>query len=255
MLDIHSHILYGIDDGSKTLENTIEMLGIAILDGTKKIVATPHYNTGYFETPYNKVCEYVDKLNETLLQKDINIEVIAGQEVFLNKFTIKNLENNVIGTIGKSSYMLVEFPLGSIDEDAIALLYELKLRGIRPIVAHPERYRYVIDNYEIINKFIDEECLFQINSGSLTGLYGEKVQKTAEFLVKNGIYNFVGSDAHSIKRRRPEVSRALQIIEKLNKDVYINIEKNSVLMLSDKEVKNNCGKIKNKKSFFTKFKR
>src|SRR5674536_399426 len=123
MLDIHSHILPGLDDGAKTIVNTLEMLSIAISDGTNKIVATPHYCSGYFEIPYDKVCEYVKELNTMLIRKCLDIEVIAGQEVYLDKFTLDNLENNVIGTIGKSSYMLVEFQMNNLNEDDISLMY------------------------------------------------------------------------------------------------------------------------------------
>jgi protein-tyrosine phosphatase len=254
MLDIHSHILPEIDDGAKTIESTIEMLKIAREDGITKIVATPHYYRGYFETPYDKVCEYVKKLNATLTMKGITIEVIAGQEIFLDKWTLENLKNDVIGTIGNSSYMLVEFPMGELDYDALALIYELKLKGIRPIVAHPERYVYVIENYENINKFIDEECLFQINSGSLTGIYGKKVQKTAEMLIENGICNFVGSDAHSQTSRKPQIAKALGIIKNLNSEVYENINKNNELLLNNEIIECSFSKIKNKRGFFGMFK-
>ena len=227
MLDIHNHILPGLDDGAKTIVSTLDMLSIAINDGTKIIVATPHYCTGYFETPYAKVCEYVKELNTMLIRKSLDIEVIAGQEVYLDKFTLDNLENNVIGTIGDTDYMLVEFLMNYFSEDDIALIYELKLKGIKPIVAHPERYEYIIDNNEIINKFIDEKCLFQINSGSLTGVYGKKVKNTAENLIKSGICDFIGSDAHSLGMRKPQIQQAMQIIKKLNNDVYINIDENN----------------------------
>lgn len=255
MLDIHSHILPEFDDGAKTIETTLEMLHEARADGTKKIVATPHYCSGYYEVEYKKVCEYVKKLNEIVRERKIDIEVLPGQEVFLDKYTLRNLRDNVIGTIGSSSYMLVEFPMGSLDYDAIALIYELKLRGIRPIVAHPERYVYVIENHDIINKFIDEHCLFQINSGSLTGVYGKSVQRTAEHLIENGICNFIGSDAHSVNRRRPQTSEAMEIIKKLNRQVYANIKNNNELLLKDEIIEGNINKIKTKKSFLGMFRR
>lgn len=255
MLDIHSHILPGLDDGARTIVSTLEMISIAIKDGTKKIVATPHYCSGYFETPYDKVKQYVKELNLILIRKGLDIEVITGQEVYLDKFTIENLENNVIGTIGDTNYMLVEFPMNVLTEDDLALIYELKLKGIKPIVAHPERYTYVIEKPAIINKFIDEKCLFQINSGSLTGVYGKKVQKTAEFLIRNGICNFVGSDAHSVNKRKPETSEAMEIIKTLNEKVYKNIEKNNQMLLRNEDVECCTLNNKNRKSFFDKFKK
>ena len=255
MLDIHSHILPGLDDGAKTIVSTLEMISIAISDGTKKIIATPHYCTGYAETPYDKVKLYVKELNKMLFRKGLDIEVIAGQEVYLDKFTIENLENNLIGTIGDTNYMLVEFPMNVLPDDDLALIYELKLKGIKPIVAHPERYMYVIENLDIINKFIDEKCLFQINSGSLTGVYGKKVQKTAELLIRNGICNFIGSDAHSVNKRKPETFEAMEIIKDLNNKVYINIEKNNQMLLRNEDIECSTFKIKNKKSIFDIFKR
>lgn len=112
-----------------------------------------------------------------------------------------------IGTLNDSKYMLIEFPMRKFDDNICDIIYELQVRNIIPIIAHPERYKPIIENPIYINKFINEGYLFQMNTGSIEGKFGSDVKKITEVLLENGIYNFIGSDAHDTKNRNTGLSK------------------------------------------------
>lgn len=229
MLDIHCHILYGVDDGPKTLDNTIEMLRIAENDGVSEIIATPHFYWGHYDTPREIINEKVKELNDICKEEDINIKIYSGQEVYLNSKTLDHYEEKIIDTIEGTNYMLVELDPSTLPKGTFDILYELKIKGIIPIIAHPERYRYVMEDVTILNKFIEEKCLFQVTAGSLEGVFGSKIKKIAESIVKHDLCNFIGSDAHGTGMRAPKIYSAVEMInnEKLKERMrsYENFQK------------------------------
>lgn len=249
MIDIHSHVIPGIDDGSKDIDMTIEMLKCAGKNGTDKIIATPHYALGYGEATIDEVKKYVEDINEILLKQDIDIKVYAGQEVYFSENIVNDYIENKIGTLNDSRYMLIEFDMINFEKNMFDMLYELQLRDIVPIIAHPERYRYFINEPTKVNKLIDEGYLFQLNAGSIYGKFGSKVKKTAEIFSKNKIYSFIGSDAHNITSRTTDMTKALEIIEK---NYISEINHNSEKIISNEEIVFRGRKI-TKKSFFSFF--
>lgn len=256
MIDIHSHILPGIDDGSRSKEMTLEMLRQAVKDGTKKIVATPHFCRGYGESTYEEVKELVKDVRKLAKEEEINIDIYHGQEVYYSESMLNDYNEGVIGTINDSKYMLFEFPMTvEPDEEAFNIIYELQLKGLVLILAHPERYKFVINSPEKINRFIDEGILFQLNSGSLEGKFGDKVKKTANILVENGIYNFIGSDAHNDSSRKTGVSNGAMLAAKKNKIYEDLFLKSTEEVLSNLDVCFMGERIKKKKSIFSFFKK
>lgn len=254
MIDIHSHIIPGIDDGAKSIEMTMKMLKAAERDGTKKIIATPHYCIGYGEASIEEVKVKVKNLNDKAKAENIDIEIYSGQEVYFSENMLDNYEKGIIGTLNESRYMLIEFPMRKFDSNIFDVIYELQVKGITPIIAHPERYLPIIEEPILINKFIEEGYLFQLNSGSIEGKFGKKVKKTAELFLKNGIYNFIGSDAHNETKRPVGLSEALKIISQLTdkkEDFFIS---NSEKILSNEELFFLGNKIEKKKSIFSFFK-
>ncbi len=250
MVDIHSHILPGIDDGPKKIEMSLDMIRRTCEEGTKDIVATPHFRRGCFETPYSEVKKIAKYFSELVKAEGLDINIHYGQEVYYSDRIIEDLEEGLIGTIDGSKYMLVEFPMRRIPSEAVDYMYELKLRGITPIIAHPERYSEVIKKPETLNPFIEEGCLFQLNAGSIRGFFGKDVKKAAETLIKNNIYSFIGSDAHNNSSRNTGIKEEYQEVFKKNKELeYIFLE-NSSKLLNDEEIEFKGNIIKKKKGFF-----
>lgn len=249
MIDIHCHILPSVDDGSDSIETSLEMLKIASEDGVKTIFATPHFSYGEFEVPYKEVIKLTENLNNKSSEKGIDVKVIPGQEIFLDNNTLRLYKEEVIGCFLNTNYMLIELPMDHIPKHSLDTIYELKIRGVKPILAHPERYIYVIENPEKLNDFIEEGCLFQINSGSINGIFGKKVKKTAEYLVKNGVCHFVASDAHGIGTRLPTISNSINSLLAINKNINKLIQDNTNFVIENKDISQKPERIKVKKSF------
>ena len=245
MIDMHSHIINGIDDGSKSIEMTINMLKKAEQSGTTDIIATPHFMRGRFEVEYNEVLKKVEELKEISRENNIDINIYAGQEVYYSRKLLEYYNDKIIGTINNSKYMLIELPMLEFNiEEVINTIYELQIRGITPIIAHPERYKPFIKKPSMINALIKEGMLFQLNAGSIAGDFGKDVKKTATKYLEHNIYSFIGSDAHRDKGRDTDMSEALNILEGHKKEEFIN---NGRAILENKDVDFKGTTVKEKK--------
>lgn len=254
MIDLHSHLIWNIDDGSNSKEMTINMLRQAVKSGTRKLVLTPHYLPGYYAEPICKVKERSREVEALLKEEKINLEVYVGQEVYFTTSILENLDEGIIGTINNSRYMLIEFNMKNFSvKEVTETLYELQLKGIVPIIAHPERYHIFIKNPSLINEFINEGYLFQLNSGSLTGDFGKDVKKLAENYINNKIYSFIGSDAHRDEKRNTDMSKGIELLEDMDKEYFRYIKNSGEKLLENEEVKFIGNKIKVKKGFFSLF--
>lgn len=253
MIDIHCHVLPGIDDGSEDLDMSLQMLGIAEENNTTKIIATPHYYRGSYENEFTDILGHVENLNAQIRTRGINVEIFPGQEVFVDKYTLDAYKQGVIHCLNTSKYMLIEFPMDVLPEDAIDIIYELKLLGIKPIVAHPERYLYINGNLMNINKFVEEGCLFQLNTSSIMGLLGSRVKEAAFSLMDNGLCHFIASDAHSTGKRCPNLGLLMKDIKKDYREVYNSVQRNAQCILDNEVIDVRMKKIEKKKGLFSFF--
>ena len=196
MVDVHSHILYGIDDGAKTIDESLNILKKAYSSGITDIVLTPHFiiNSKYSCNNQDKV-KLVNNIKEKLIDEGIDINLYLGNEVYLDS-GISSLINTDISTINGSRYMLIEFPMNRESTIIDDVLYELNKKGIIPVIAHPERYIYYYKNYDFFYDLIDRGCLLQGNVGSLYGIYGIKAKRMIKGLLKRKMITMMGSDVH-----------------------------------------------------------
>lgn len=196
-VDIHSHILYGIDDGSKTLEQSIKILQELKEIGFKKIVLTPHYiiNSKY-QTNNKEKQKILEEIKKNIQQKNIDIELYLGNEVLINDNIYELIEKQEISTINNSKYILIELPLYTTQKNALDIMYELKIKNKTPILAHPERYEFIQKNPKAIEDFINEGIILQANYGSIIGIYGKKAKKTIKKLLKENYISLFGTDIH-----------------------------------------------------------
>jgi len=251
VIDIHSHILPGIDDGSKSMEDTMKMLRLTEEDGVETIVATPHFYRGYYERSYKDVLELVNNVRHSASEENIAVNIVSAQEVFLDRHTVENFKSGKIGCVEGTNYMLVELPMVNVPKNALDIIYELEIRGVHPILAHPERYTYIIDTPSKINEFINEKCLLQINTGSILGIFGKKVKKTAEFLISSGVCSFIASDSHSTGGRCPGISKALEQASRFNKDITGQVLDNCKKMLKNEIIQQPQERIKQRRGIFS----
>ena len=181
----------------------------------------------------------------------IGINLHYGQEVYYSEEIINDYKSGLIGTINNSRYMLIELPMRSFDSDTLEVIYELQVTGIIPILAHPERYRPIIEKPERINKFIKEGFLFQMNAGSIEGEFGSNVKKTAEILLANNIYNFIGSDAHNDTNRCTGIDRGIELAKKKNKTNEALFRESGRRLLNNEDIEFIGEKVKEKKGIFS----
>ena len=191
-IDIHSHILYGIDDGSKTLEESIEIIKQHIEMGFKDIVLTPHYiENSKYETDNKEKTKLLETLKKETKKQKLDINLYLGNEVFVNN--ILEIKKEKISKINNSKYLLIEFPM---NEKPKNILYEIKIQGIIPVIAHPERYSFVQKNPDLVDEWIEEGALLQSNYGSIIGVYGDNAKKTIKKLLKKNKIKALATDIH-----------------------------------------------------------
>ena len=194
-VDIHSHILYGIDDGSKTLEESIEIIKQHIEMGFKEIILTPHYiENSKYETDNKEKKKLLQKLKRELKKQNIDIKLYLGNEVFVNGTIEINKEK--IEKLNNSKYLLIEFPMEKQPKNINNIIYELKIQGITPVIAHPERYTFVQEKPNIVDEWIEEGALLQSNYGSIVGVYGENAKKAVKKLLKKNVISVLATDIH-----------------------------------------------------------
>lgn len=217
MIDIHCHILPGIDDGAPNVEESAEMIKTAAFNKIEAIIATPHFTDfeRIDEFLYNRD-EAIEAFEDMFESLDCRVAVGYGAEVFLNSkvFTAGDLDEL---TLNKSRYMLCEYTLKPFDtERAVIYAEEILDRGFVPIIAHPERYITFARNPEVVNELWDMGCMFQVNASSLAGHGGEEMQDFARELIIRGFADFVATDAHSHRGRN---NRILDKIEEFPESI------------------------------------
>lgn len=225
MYDIHCHVLYGVDDGARNIEDSINICRLLANDGVKAVIATPHYMEGKSQIDSSRLFTHVFLLNLELKVENIDMEVLAGMEVYTNPDLLNLYEQKKIITINYKNYMLIELPQYNILPPYLDdLLFNLQLKGIKPVIAHPERYISVIKDPYIVYSLINKGCIMQVNSGSVEGLFGSTVRKTAYILLKNNMVHVVSSDTHSSYRNISSLKNCYGIIyKKFGKDTAENL--------------------------------
>ncbi len=202
MIDIHSHIIYGIDDGCKTIDESINTIINLKKIGFDKLILTPHYINGSNYNKNNKEKkERLNVLKEELLKRNIDTYLYLGNEIYVNDEIDELVLSKEVTTLNKSRYLLIEFPLYNKVNNVSDYIYELQIKGYKIIIAHPERYEYFKENYKEVDNLYESGVLFQCNYGSLIGKYGKESQKLIEYLLKNNMVTFMSTDIH-----RPESS-------------------------------------------------
>ena len=197
MKDIHSHLLYGIDDGSRSIDESIELLKEMKLHGIDELVFTPHYVEGSNYNCNNKSKNKLfDELKKRVKEENIDIKLYLGNEVFITTKFIKLLNNNEIQTINNSKYLLFEFPLRQVYKNTSEIVSDLTSNGYIPILAHPERYPIFQRHPDMLEEYLRKGILMQCNLTSLFNVYGNKAKTTMKYFLKKKWITFLGSDTH-----------------------------------------------------------
>lgn len=237
MIDLHSHILPNIDDGSKSLEESIAIIKQAVSNGVTDIIVTPHFILG---SSYNKEKSANKKLLADLKKRveaeNLSINLHLGNEIFVDIEMVSLLKKKKIASLNDSRYVLFELPMNNEYKNIKKTLFDLQSVGYIPIIAHPERYRIVKENPQIVEEWQEAGAVFQSNIGSLFGRYGKEAKNTLITLLKHEAVSFIASDIHhSCDTFYEDIPKLKKMLKKMLKEDYVE----ELLELNGKKVLNN----------------
>lgn len=214
---------------------SVAILRLAKENGVTDLILTPHYiQNSRCDYTNEQVKENFETLKQVIKKENIDINIYLGNEVYVDNLDIiSKIKSNEIYTLNDSKYLLIEFPMERIIENVTDIIYEIKMMGLVPIIAHPERCNVFFKDKNLLDNCIDEGALVQLNAGSIIGRYGRDAQKYAIKLLKNHKVDFVATDTHSL--RREEYTKLTKINEELE-NIVGKYEKNKLLVYNARKV-------------------
>lgn len=216
MVDVHCHILPGLDDGPASLDEAVEMCALAWIDGIKTIVATPHMLNGIYQVQPEQILTAVQQLNCACRNKGLDLTVLPGADVYIDKDLPQLLQDQQLMTVAnRGRHLMVELPEETVPEQLASLLFELQLMGVTPVISHPERNFAIQQDIGLLHRLVEAGNLTQITAGALTGQFGSSVQKCSLDIGKAGLAHLLASDAHDPIRRKPQLSQARRVLEQI----------------------------------------
>lgn len=208
MIDLHSHILPGIDDGAPDLAAATEMAELAVADGITTMACTPHISPGVYENDAASIEASVASLSQQLRRSGISLTLVTGADVHVTPDLLEKLQSGAIPTLNGSRYFLLELPHSLAPKWVEELADRILKSEFVPIITHPERSSWIAANFSIIDRLNRAGCLMQITAGALLGDFGRRAKFYAERLVAEDYVDVVASDAHDVKRRPPTLDIA-----------------------------------------------
>lgn len=219
MIDIHSHILYGVDDGAKTINDSIRLIDEMVKQGVTKFILTPHRRKGMFEETVEKIEEHFKILKEAVKNRYKDIELYLGREIYYNEDVVEKIGTGELYSLANSRYVLIEFNYGIHPKDLENAIYNIVTSGKIPVIAHIERYECLEKNIKLIEKLIEHGVKIQVNAESVLKpkLFGDKHKKykqRAKYFLEKDIVDIISSDAHNLDTRKPYMKEAYDVILK-----------------------------------------
>jgi protein-tyrosine phosphatase len=212
MIDIHTHILPGVDDGPVNWLDTLNMARAAVAEGITTLIATPHHANGKYINMAEKVIEHTRRLNERLIAEGIPLTIETGQEIRIHGDLLDAWFRQELLPLADSEYVLIEMPSSRIPMEMNELIHELNIMKLKPIIAHPERNAEIVKHPERLAELIARGAFAQVTTHSLLGGFGRKIEKSAWSLCRSGLIHIVSSDAHHVVRRGFRLREAYDVI-------------------------------------------
>ncbi|WP_411843761.1 tyrosine-protein phosphatase [Salinicoccus sp. HZC-1] len=238
MIDIHNHVLIGVDDGPQSEEEATNLLKQAIENGITDIIVTPHHYSGDFINLKSKIMEKMEEITYIIKKHHLDIKLYPGQEIRINGDLVNELESGVNLPLNQTQYVLVEFSFTEIVSYAENLFFDLQMKGYTPVIAHPERCRPMAKDPNKLYELIEKGAIGQLTAGSVCGALGEGMQETSLKMIEHNLVHVVASDAHHSTMRPFMLKEAYQVIEERLGAEYVEyLNQNAEAILNNKEVK------------------
>jgi protein-tyrosine phosphatase len=210
-IDIHCHILPGLDDGPEEPEESLEMARMAADDGITQIFATPHIMDGVYDNTTETITGALQALRERL---SFDLEILPGADVRVTPEMLVGRDTSHLFPLGSSNYLLVELPTYTLPPNLQNLFFNLKRKGIEPVITHPERHMVLMGSLKKLRELKETGAFVQITAMSITGGFGREVRRSSLAMLEKGLVDFVATDAHDTKRRPPVLSKAYEEVRK-----------------------------------------
>lgn len=238
MVDLHTHFLPAMDDGPATLEEAVAMAAVAVEEGIEAVVVTPHYTPGQYEPTEEEIRAGLALLQQAVAQEGLEIDFYPGMEVHAVEDVVVRLQKGQALTLNRTSYVLLELPFIEFPLMTRHLLFDLALKGYRPILAHVERYRPIQEDPSLLYRWAQGGVLAQVTAGSLLGHYGEPARVCAFRLLEHRLVQFLASDAHDAQRRAPRLRKSLDLAMNLlgEKEARALVETNPSRVLANEAI-------------------
>lgn len=238
MIDIHSHILYGVDDGPKDLTESLELARLAVKEGIKTIIATPHHHNGRYNNRKQDIIDKVQHLNEQLQIETIPLTVLPGQEPRIYGELLDDYKKGDILTLNDGQHFLfIELPSSHVPRYTEQLLYDIQLAGLTPIIVHPERNQEFMERPDLLYQLVKRGALTQITTGSLTGFFGKNIRKFTTQIIDANLTHFMASDAHHVNHRPFFFDEALDFLQKrYGTDIVYYFTENAQFLVNGENV-------------------
>lgn len=237
LIDIHSHILPGIDDGAFTMEDAINMARVAVDEGITKIIATPHHQNRTFINKKQDILKRVTDLNHVLRNEDILLEILPGQETRIYGELLEDFEKGDILTLNHTNYLFIELPSAHVPRYTEQILFDVQLKGLTPIIVHPERNAEFMEYPEKLFTLVKKGTLTQVTTSSLTGHFGKKIQKFSMQLIEANLTHFIASDAHNISTRSFRIRESIAKLDKVfGSQVVLYFQENANLLMQNQAI-------------------
>jgi len=212
MVDLHCHVLPAVDDGAESLEQSLEFCRVALQDGVTTLAATPHQKPGQYENSPEAIRGKVADLRLALQEAAISVEIVEGAEVYLCADLLERVREGKVSTLGGTGrYLLLELPYQQTPLRVEETVFQLKLAGVTPVLAHPERIAYFTADMERVEKLVRLGCLSQITAAALLGGFGERTKEFSFRMLERDLVHVISSDAHDTVHRPPVLSRARDV--------------------------------------------
>lgn len=198
--ELHSHLIFDVDDGVKSIEEALEILQFFSDMGYKKVITTPHIMSDYYKNGPENLLPKLELTKNKLIENNIAIELEVAAEYMIDDGIEKKIEEkNILSFGGENKYVLVELPFMEEPRNFKSVIFSLQIQGFKPVLAHPERYMYYHQKKERYDELHDQGVLLQLNNLSLIGYYSPQILKMSEYIIDRKIHSFLGSDAHSFR--------------------------------------------------------
>lgn len=238
MIDIHSHIIFGLDDGAKTKEDTLRMAKLAVSEGISTIIATPHHRHPMYNNPQNLVEKKLMIVQEILQAAQVPLKVLPGQEIriFGELVNVLKFDADLL-TLNSSKMILIELPSSNIPLYTEKLFYDLLINGYKPVIAHPERNAEIAKYPEKLYQLIKNGAFSQVTAASVSGLNGKKTQRLSLKMIEYQLTHFIASDAHNVTNRAFNWREAWKTVDtKVGKGFTEILQKQCKDLIDNREV-------------------